>query len=376
MRLMGVFTFPSEDVLFHGTRVILRTLRGQEAGEVLCEANPDALAHLSPGYEENRIVRTMTPDDEKECRQIRLAEKDEFQRAKVIIERLKLTMDLVRVEHLFGGERLIVYYVADERVDFRDLVRVLAAEFQTRIEMRQIGARDETKLLADIGDCGREVCCNTYLVSMFSVQMKMAKLQKATLDPTKISGRCGRLKCCLRYEYEVYTERLAMLPAIGSWINTPAGPGQVIAQELLAKRLLVELDDRTRKNFTLEEIRSVEQTASPPTAEEKSERGNTADFDESRPSPTEKPRRHRHTKRARPPRSGQMSGHSSGPSAPPPQTGESGRGFEKKYQTEWRGTPKKTARPENVRRPHPKNVRRPRPEGRDRGFRNRKKESE
>ena len=252
---MGVFTFPSEDVLFHGTRVILRTLRGQEAGEVLCEANPDALAHLSPGYEENRIVRTMTPDDEKECRQIRLAEKDEFQRAKVIIERLKLTMDLVRVEHLFGGERLIVYYVADERVDFRELVRVLAAEFQTRIEMRQIGARDETKLLADIGDCGREVCCNTYLVSMFSVQMKMAKLQKATLDPTKFQG-VAELKCCLRYSMKSIPS--GWRPAIGSWINTPAGRSGD-PQELLAKRLWSNWTTG-RKNFA--QRSSVEQTAS------------------------------------------------------------------------------------------------------------------
>jgi cell fate regulator YaaT (PSP1 superfamily) len=113
---------------------------------------------------------------------------------------------LVDVEHLFGGERIVVYYLAENRVDFRELVRALAGEFQTRIEMRQIGVRDEAKLLADYGDCGCPVCCNTHLVNMPPVSMRMAKLQKATLDPTKISGRCGRLKCCLRYEFETYEQ--------------------------------------------------------------------------------------------------------------------------------------------------------------------------
>jgi cell fate regulator YaaT (PSP1 superfamily) len=117
-------------------------------------------------------------------------------------------MELVEVEHLFGGERIVIYYLADNRVDFRELVRVLAGEFQTRIEMRQIGVRDEAKLLADFGDCGCPVCCNTHLVQMPPVSMRMAKLQKATLDPTKISGRCGRLKCCLRYEYDNYEEAI------------------------------------------------------------------------------------------------------------------------------------------------------------------------
>ena len=109
-------------------------------------------------------------------------------------------MQLVDLEHLFGGERVVIYYLSDDRVDFRELVKALAGEFQTRIEMRQIGVRDEAKLLADYGDCGQPVCCGTFLSEMPPVSMKMAKVQKATLDPTKISGRCGRLKCCLRYE--------------------------------------------------------------------------------------------------------------------------------------------------------------------------------
>ena len=116
-------------------------------------------------------------------------------------------MKLTRVEQAFDGSRLVFYFTADTRVDFRELVRELASEFRTRIEMRQIGVRDEAKLLADYGDCGKPVCCNTHMTTMPPVSMRMAKLQKSTLDPSKISGRCGRLKCCLRFEQDVYDLR-------------------------------------------------------------------------------------------------------------------------------------------------------------------------
>ncbi len=256
MRLMGVFTFPSENTLFHGTRVIVRTSRGQEIGTVLCEATEKALAirEIPLQTEESRILRVMTPEDEKQAKQITPQEADELQRTQAIVERMNIPMSLIRVEHIFGGERLIVYYVADGRIDFRELVKVLAGEFQTRIEMRQIGVRDETKLLADVGDCGREVCCNTYLNTMPPVSMKMAKLQKATLNPAKISGRCGRLKCCLRYEYDVYSELQDTLPQIGSTVQTPDGIGKVLSQELLAKKLLIETEDHTRKYVSADDV--------------------------------------------------------------------------------------------------------------------------
>ena len=137
----------------------------------------------------------------------------------------------------------MVYYLAEDRVDFRELVKLLAHEFQTRIEMKQIGVRDEAKLLADYGDCGKPVCCNTHLSEMPPVSMRMAKLQKATLDPSKISGRCGRLKCCLRYEYDTYQELQKELPPVGSEIVTNEGRGRVLAQEILAGRILVEMED-------------------------------------------------------------------------------------------------------------------------------------
>jgi cell fate regulator YaaT (PSP1 superfamily) len=155
-------------------------------------------------------------------------------------------MQLVDVEHLYGGERVVIYYLAEGRVDFRDLVKLLAKEFQTRVEMRQIGVRDEAKLLADYGDCGKPVCCNTHLSEMPPVSMKMAKLQRATLDPSKISGRCGRLKCCLRYEYDTYQELQRELPPVGSDVITNKGRARVLAQEILAGQVLIETEDMRR----------------------------------------------------------------------------------------------------------------------------------
>lgn len=205
MRLLGVFSPAGNREYRRGMHVIARTDRGLEAGEVLCEATPETLARLKdPGA--GQILREMSADDRRELDRIAQYAEREIDVCRQHVARLGLKMELIDVEHIFGGERVVIYYLAENRVDFRELVRILAGEFQTRIEMRQIGVRDEAKLLADYGDCGCPVCCNTHLVQMPPVSMRMAKLQKATLDPTKISGRCGRLKCCLRYEYETYDQ--------------------------------------------------------------------------------------------------------------------------------------------------------------------------
>ncbi len=206
MRFLGVLSPVGGGVYRRGMKVIARTDRGLEVGEVLCEViDGTLLAMKDPGS--GQVLREMTPEDRHELGRLRQQARQEIDVCQQQVERLGLKMQLVDVEHLFGGERIIVYYLAESRVDFRELVRVLAGEFQTRIEMRQIGVRDEAKLLADYGDCGCPVCCNTHLVEMPPVSMRMAKLQKATLDPTKISGRCGRLKCCLRYEFEMYEQQ-------------------------------------------------------------------------------------------------------------------------------------------------------------------------
>jgi cell fate regulator YaaT (PSP1 superfamily) len=196
----------------------------------------------------------MSADDARDVARIHEQENSECRTCVRCIGELGLPMQLVDVEHLFGGERIVVYYLAEGRVDFRELVRMLAGEFQTRIEMRQIGVRDEAKLLADYGDCGKPVCCNTHLAVMPPVSMKMAKLQKATLDPTKISGRCGRLKCCLRYEFDTYEQLQRQLPSLGSRVMTPGGRAKVVGQEILAGQLLVETADGLRKLVPLSDV--------------------------------------------------------------------------------------------------------------------------
>ena len=246
MRSLGVLAPRGKDKVYQrGDRVVARTKRGLESGEVLCEATADAVAHLKDA-ETGEILRIMTANDENELAHIQAEEGSEFLKCQRVVKNLGLDMELVDLEHVFGGERIVIYYLAEKRVDFRELVRQLAREFQTRIEMRQIGVRDEAKLLADYGDCGKPVCCNTHLTSMPPVSMKMAKLQKATLDPTKISGRCGRLKCCLRYEYETYDEIRKELPPIGSEIVTEMGKAQVLGQEILASQLLIQTEDNRR----------------------------------------------------------------------------------------------------------------------------------
>jgi cell fate regulator YaaT (PSP1 superfamily) len=245
MRLLGIFDPPGDRKYDRGTAVILRTDRGLESGEVLTEATEKVQA-LMPEAGRGQILRAMTTDDQNELARLRQHALEELQTCQRHLERLGLEMQLIDVEHIFGGERIVVYYLAEGRVDFRQLVRILAGEFQTRIEMRQVGVRDEAKLLADYGDCGNPVCCNSHLTEMPPVSMKMAKLQKATLDPTKISGRCGRLKCCLRYEFDTYEEMQRELPAVGSRILTDEGQAKVIGQEILTQQVLVETEDRRR----------------------------------------------------------------------------------------------------------------------------------
>ena len=245
MRFLGVFSPSGGAEYLRNAKVIARTDRGLEAGEVLCEADAQATALLDDPPE-GQIVREMTPEDERELQRLRELAPKEIAVCQQYVDSIGLAMRLVDVEHIFGGERIVVYYLAESRVDFRELVRQLASEFQTRVEMRQIGVRDEAKLLADFGDCGKEVCCNNHLVQMPPVSMRMAKLQKATLDPAKISGRCGRLKCCLRYEYDIYDEMQKEMPPLGARVMTPEGEAKVVGHEILSRQVLVVTEDRRR----------------------------------------------------------------------------------------------------------------------------------
>jgi cell fate regulator YaaT (PSP1 superfamily) len=253
MRFLGVFVPAMGLTVRRRDSVVVRGERGQELGEVLCPATPEAVAAI-PDPTKGDILRVVAPEDRAKQAHLADQEQKEFATGQKLIAQHKLAMQLVDVEHLFGGERIVFYFLAESRVDFRELVRSMAREFHTRIELRQIGVRDEARIKADYGDCGRPVCCNTFLVTMPPVSMRMAKLQKSTLDPAKISGRCGRLKCCLRFEQDVYEEFQAALPPVNARVLTRNGQGRVLAQEVLARKVLVEFEDGRRLPVSADDI--------------------------------------------------------------------------------------------------------------------------
>ena len=253
MRLLGEFAPADAAPLPRGTAVIVRTPRGTEHGEVLCPSVPQAVANI-PEPTGGSVIRLVTADDRRRIAELAARQEQDYDGGVRLVRQFRLDMLLIGAERLFGGERLLFYFVAERRVDFRELVKAMAREFHARIELRQVGVRDEAKLKADYGDCGRPVCCNTFLMVMPPVNMRMAKLQKSTLDPTKISGRCGRLKCCLRYEQGVYEEHQKDLPPPGSSVVTRTGRGRVIAVEVLARRLLVEFEDGRRQPVPADDV--------------------------------------------------------------------------------------------------------------------------
>ncbi len=247
MRLLGDFEARRQTYYCRSDEVIVRSERGIEWGTVLSSATEKTASYLgSTRASGGRILRGVSDEDRRSRQEASEREKLCFSQAAAMMAERRMQMQLIDIEQILGGERLILYYLSESRVDFRDLVKAMAREFNIRIEMRQIGIRDEAKLLADYGDCGKPVCCNTHLQEMPPVSMKMAKLQKATLDPNKISGRCGRLKCCLRYEYDTYEENRRELPPVGATVVTRNGQGRVLSQELLAMKLVVAYEDGRR----------------------------------------------------------------------------------------------------------------------------------
>jgi len=271
MRFLGEFSGVPGQEHPRGQRVVVRTERGTELGEVLCPAT-DRTAKFLENPATGDVLRPASADDLTAEAQIVALQKTGFEACREFIAKRRLQMDLVDVEAIFGRERMVFYYLSEKRVDFRELVKDLARALQTRIEMRQIGVRDEAKLLADYGDCGKPVCCNTHLSRMPPVSMRMAKIQKTTLDPSKISGRCGRLKCCLRYEFDTYQALERELPAVGSRVVTHQGQGRVLALEVLAQKVVVEFEDRRRILVGHEEILGVEKSKARPLKDEDDDR--------------------------------------------------------------------------------------------------------
>jgi cell fate regulator YaaT (PSP1 superfamily) len=210
-----------------------------------------------------KLIRFASAEDISEERHLRKIAQDEIDTCKRFAEELGLTMKVVDAEHIFGGERIIYYFMADGRIDFRELVKKLAQEYQSRIEMRQIGSRDEAKLLGDVESCGQECCCKRFLKALKPVNMRMAKMQKATLDPSKISGYCGRLKCCLRYEDNTYTELKDKLPKRNSIVKTQYGKGKVVDGQILTQLVVVELESGSRIAVGVEEVKVISEPLAP-----------------------------------------------------------------------------------------------------------------
>lgn len=239
-----------------GDQVIVRSNRGFELGVVLCEITPQNQS-FTENLASGSIQRPASAMDLATLAQWKKQSIQEAAESQSIVDSLGLQMHIVEIERIIGGELITVFFTAADRIDFRELVKMLASKFHAKIEMRQIGAREEAKLLGGYGDCGKPLCCSGHLLEMPPVSMRMAKLQKATLDPNKLSGRCGRLKCCLRYENDHYEELASKVPPPGSEILTREGTARVLNVELLAQQILIVTQDNRRILITPEECLSV-----------------------------------------------------------------------------------------------------------------------
>lgn len=231
---------PSGIQMKPGQFAVVETAHGIECGIVAMENNDvDESAIVQPL---KKVIRAATNADLKKLEENREKEKKAFAICEKKIAEHKLEMKLISVSYTFDCSKVLFYFAADGRIDFRQLVKDLAAIFRTRIELRQIGVRDEAKLLGGLGICGRPFCCSTFLDDFQPVSIKMAKEQGLSLNPTKISGTCGRLMCCLKYEHEAYLDLLKKTPKVNAIVMTPAGRGTVIEQNLLTGVLIVRLE--------------------------------------------------------------------------------------------------------------------------------------
>ena len=250
---------PQGNKLRSGDMVIVETARGLECGEVALAnktVDDESITHpLKP------LIRVATEKDLNHLAENRVKEKSARKTCEHKIAAHGLQMKLVNVEYTFDNSKIIFYFTADGRVDFRALVKDLAGVFRTRIELRQIGVRDEAKMLGGLGICGRPFCCSRFMGEFQPVSIKMAKEQGLSLSPVKISGTCGRLMCCLKYEQDAYTDLLKHTPKVGAIVNTPEGRGLVVENNLIARTLKVKLDsapdDVAPKTFTVKQCRLV-----------------------------------------------------------------------------------------------------------------------
>ena len=248
---------PGENEIKTGDHVIVETARGVEYGYVVLGTHEvDDKKVIQPL---KSVIRMATSADEETERRNKEKEKEAF---KVCVEKIKkhnLSMKLIDTEYTFDNNKVLFYFTADGRIDFRELVKDLASVFRTRIELRQIGVRDETKIMGGIGICGRELCCHSYLSEFVPVSIKMAKEQNLSLNPTKISGVCGRLMCCLKNEEETYEYLNSRLPNVGDYVTTDDGlKGEVSSVSVLRQmvKVLVEVDDEKEiRDYSVDQLK-------------------------------------------------------------------------------------------------------------------------
>ena len=258
-RNMGkIYYFGPKDLdIAIGDHVIVETARGTEYGNVVMA--PKEVPDEQVIQPLKSVIRLATPDDDDRAMRNREMERDAYKTCQEKIKKRGLDMKLVEAEYTFDNSKLLFYFTADGRVDFRDLVKDLAAVFRTRIELRQIGVRDETKMLGGIGICGRELCCKSYLSDFAPVSIKMAKEQNLSLNPTKISGTCGRLMCCLKNEQETYEYLNSRLPGVGDTVTTKSGENGIV-QDVNVLRQLVKVlidngDTKEVREYKTEELK-------------------------------------------------------------------------------------------------------------------------
>lgn len=238
---------PGELDIKTGQHVIVETSRGVEYGNVVIgKKNVDDSQIVAPL---KKVIRIATAQDDEVVAQNKISEKEALEICREKVAKRGLEMKLVDVEFTFDHNKILFYFTADGRIDFRELVRDLAAVFKTRIELRQIGVRDEAKMVGGLGVCGRVLCCNSYLTDFQPVSIRMVKEQNLSLNPTKISGTCGRLMCCLKNEQAAYEALSKNAPSVGSIVETPDGKGTVCAVSLLKGIVSVTIDSETEKEI-------------------------------------------------------------------------------------------------------------------------------
>lgn len=238
-----------------GEKVVVETTQGEEIAEVVVPNRMIEEEKLTSPLK--KVLRLASSRDLKHAEECRKKEKEAFELCSKKIKEHKLDMTLTDVEYKFDNSKILFYFTADGRVDFRDLVKDLAAVYKTRIELRQIGVRDEVKRIGGNGVCGRELCCCSFLRDFETVSIKMAKEQNISLNPSKISGNCGRLMCCLKYEQEVYEDKLKKMPNIGAIVKTPDGQGEVDGIEPLKEVVKVKIKNGEIYKFKRYEIKDI-----------------------------------------------------------------------------------------------------------------------